>query len=175
MADHPLRQIQEISVLLNSSLDHTTIRKRAIEAATIFMNAEAGSLLLMDEASGELYFDVAHGEKGEVVRQARLRHGQGIAGHVARTVEPIIVNDVQHDTRFFRYVDQVSGFVTRSMVCVPITAHGRLLGVLQAINQKDGGSFGEDDLQDFVALGHQVGIAIENANLHEEINPSNKR
>ena len=74
MADHPLRQIQEISVLLNSSLDHTTIRKRAIEAATIFMNAEAGSLLLMDEASGELYFDVAHGEKGEVVRQARLRH-----------------------------------------------------------------------------------------------------
>ena len=169
MKDPSLRQLQEISALLNSSLDHATIRKRAIEAATLLMNAEAGSLLLLDEATGDLYFDVAHGEKGEAVRQARLRKGQGIAGHVARTGEPIIVNDVQQDTRFFRHVDQTSGFVTRNMVCVPVTAHGRLLGVLQAINHKHGEQFGEDDLQNFVALGHQVGIAIENANLYEEI------
>ncbi len=164
-----LRQLQEISALLNSSLDHATIRKRAIEAATLLMNAEAGSLLLLDEDAGELYFDVAHGEKGKAVSLARLRHGQGIAGHVARTGEAIIVNDVQHDARFFRHVDQTSGFVTRSMVCVPVTAHGRLLGVLQAINHKHGDSFSEGDLENFVALGHQVGIAIENANLYEEI------
>jgi HD-GYP domain-containing protein (c-di-GMP phosphodiesterase class II) len=169
MKDPSLRQLQEISALLNSSLDHATIRKRAIEAATLLMNAEAGSLLLLDETTGDLYFDVAHGEKGEAVRQARLRQGQGIAGHVARTGEPIIVNDVQHDARFFRHVDQASGFVTRNMVCVPVTAHGHLLGVLQAINHKNGEPFGEDDLQNFVALGHQVGIAIENANLYEEI------
>jgi HD-GYP domain-containing protein (c-di-GMP phosphodiesterase class II) len=169
MKDPSLRQLQEISALLNSSLDHATIRKRAIEAATLLMNAEAGSLLLLDEATGELYFDVAHGEKGEAVRRARLRHGQGIAGHVARTGEPIIVNDVQHDVRFFRHVDQASGFVTRNMVCVPVTAHGRLLGVLQAINHKNGQPFDEDDLKNFVSLGHQVGIAIENANLYEEI------
>src|SRR5437867_7403934 len=152
MKDPTLRQLQEISALLNSSLDHATIRKRAIEAATLLMNAEAGSLLLLEEATGELYFDVAHGEKGEAVRAARLRRGQGIAGHVARTREPIIVNDVQGDVRFFRQVDQVSGFVTRSMVCVPVTAHGHLLGVLQAINRKNGEPFGEDDLQNFVAL-----------------------
>lgn len=169
MNDPTLRQLQEISALLNSSLDHATIRKRAIEAATLLMNAEAGSLLLLDEVTGELYFDVAHGEKGEAVRQARLRRGQGIAGHVARTGEPVIVNDVQHDARFFRHVDQTSGFVTRNMVCVPVTAHGHLLGVLQAINHKNGEPFGEDDLQNFIALGHQVGIAIENANLYEEI------
>ena len=169
MEDPTLRQLQDLSALLNSSLDHMTIRKRAIQAATLLMNAEAGSLLLLDEATGELYFDVAHGEKGEAVRAARLRRGQGIAGHVARTGEPIIVNDVQSDVRFFRQVDQISGFVTRSMVCVPVTAHGHLLGVLQAINRKNGEPFGEDDLQNFVALGHQVGIAIENANLYEEI------
>jgi HD-GYP domain-containing protein (c-di-GMP phosphodiesterase class II) len=56
------------------------------------------------------------------------------------------------------------------MVCVPVTAREKLLGVLQAINKKDGGEFGDDDLHDFIALGHQVGIAIENANLYEEIN-----
>src|SRR5688572_16102818 len=169
MSNPTLRQLQDLSALLNSSLDHATIRTRAIEAATLLMNAEAGSLLLLDEASGELYFDVAHGEKGKAVREARLRRGQGIAGHVARSGEPIIVNDVQGDARFFRHVDQISGFVTRNMVCVPVTAHGRLLGVLQAINQKHGVPFSEEDLHTFVALGHQVGIAIENANLYEEI------
>src|SRR4029078_4104353 len=168
MKDPSLRQLQEISALLNSSLDHATIRKRAIEAATLLMNAEAGSLLLLDEPSGDLYFDVVHGEKGEAVRQARLRQGQGIAGHVARNGERIIVTDVQHDTRFFRHVDQTSGFVTRNMVCVPVTAHGHLLGVLQAINHKNGEPLREEDLQNFVSLVHQVGIAIENANLYEE-------
>ncbi|MDP1769673.1 MAG: HD domain-containing phosphohydrolase [Nitrospirota bacterium] len=169
MADHSLRQIQEISALLNSSLDPTTIRTHAIEAATLLMNAEAGSLLLLDGATGELYFEVAHGEKGAAVRASRLKPGQGIAGYVARTGQPLIVNDVQRDQRFFGQVDQASGFVTRNMVCVPVTAHGRLLGVLQAINRNAGQSFDEDDLQNFVALGHQVGIAIENANLYEDI------
>lgn len=169
MKDPTLQQFQDISALLNSSLDHGTIRERAIEAATLLMNAEAGSLLLLDEETGDLYFDVAHSEKGEAVRQARLRGGQGIAGYVARTGKPVIVNDVQNDVRFFRHVDQASGFVTRSMVCVPVTVHGRILGVLQAINQKSGEKFDESDLQNFVALGHQVGIAIENANLYGDI------
>jgi HD-GYP domain-containing protein (c-di-GMP phosphodiesterase class II) len=169
MNEETLRQFQDISALLNSSLDHGEIRRRAIEAATTIMDAEAGSLLLMDEVTGELYFDVAHGEKSAAIRQVRLRFGQGIAGHVARTGEPLIVNDVQGDSRFFRQADQASGFVTRNMACVPVKAHGRFLGVLQAINRKHNGLFEDSDLQNFVAIGHQVGIAIENANLYEEI------
>ncbi|TLY43226.1 MAG: GAF domain-containing protein [Nitrospirae bacterium] len=165
-----LRKLQEISALLNSTLNQTEIRKRAIEAATVVMDAEAGSLLLLDEAAGELYFEVASGEKGEGVREIRLKVGQGIAGHVAKTGEPEIVNDVQHHPRFDRRADLRSGFVTRNMVCVPVKAKDKLLGVLQAINKKDGGLFVEEDLQDFVSLAHQVGIAIENANLYEEIN-----
>jgi len=169
MAECSLRQIQEISALLNSSLDPAAIRTHAIEAATQLMNAEAGSLLLLDEATGKLYFDVALGTRGAAVRASRLKPGEGIAGYVARTGEPLIVNDVQHDVRFFGHVDRTTGFVTRNMVCVPVTAHGHLLGVLQAINHKTRRQFDEDDLQNFIALGHQVGMAIENANLYEDI------
>ena len=165
-----LRKLQEISALLNSTLNQTEIRKRAIEAATVVMDAEAGSLLLLDEAAGELYFEVALGEKGEGVREIRLKVGQGIAGHVAQTGEPEIVNDVQHHPLFDRRGDLRSGFVTRNMVCVPVKAKDKLLGVLQAINKRGRGLFVEEDLQDFVSLAHQVGIAIENANLYEEIN-----
>ena len=165
-----LRKLHDITALLNSSLKPDEIRTRAIEAATLVMEAEAGSLLLLDAVAGELYFEVAHGEKGKSVREIRLKLGQGIAGHVAKTGQPIIVNDVQGDSHFSSQADKQSGFVTRNMVCVPVTAKGKLLGVLQAINKQTGGDFEENDLQDFIALGHQVGIAIENANLYEEIN-----
>lgn len=164
-----LRKLQEISAVLNSSLNQAEIRKRAIEAATVLMDAEAGSLLLLDETTNELYFEVALGEKGEGVREIRLKVGQGIAGHVAQTREPLIINDVQRDPRFSREADKKSGFLTRNMVCVPVRARDKLLGVLQAINKRHDGLFGQEDLEDFVALGHQVGIAIDNANLYQEI------
>ena len=170
MKGHALQKFQEISALLNSSLNQSEIRNRAIEAATVLMEAEAGSLLLLDEPTGELYFEVALGEKGEEVREIRLKPGEGIAGHVAQTGVPVIVNDVQKDPRFSRVADNKSGFVTRNMVCVPVKARTKMLGALQAINRRDGGLFTEEDLQTFVSLGHQVGIAIENANLYEEIN-----
>ena len=165
-----LEKFKEISALLNSTLNQAEIRNRSIEAATVLMEAEAGSLLLLDEAAGELYFEVALGEKGEGVRQIRLKVGQGIAGHVAKTGQPEIVNDCYNDSRFNPEADKRSGFRTRNMVCVPVKARDKMLGVLQAINKKGGGLFEEDDLQDFISLGHQVGIAIENANLYEEIN-----
>lgn len=169
MKDPKLRQFQEISALLNSSLHPSEIRKRAIEAATLLMDAEAGSLLLLDESMNELYFEVAHGEKGAAVSEIRLKLGQGIAGHVAQTGEPVIVNDVQCDPRFFRSADHKSGFMTRNMVCTPVKAQGKVVGVLQAINRRDGGLFDDEDLQNFVTLGHQVSIAIENAHLYDEI------
>lgn len=165
-----LRKLQEISGVLNSSLNPADIRKRAIEAATVVMNAETGSLLLMDEAAQELYFDVALGEKGEGIRQIRLKVGQGIAGAVAKTQQPEIINDCYSDPRFNPAGDKKTGFRTRNMVCVPVKAKDRLLGVLQAINKKDSAFFTQDDLQDFVSLANQVGIAIDNANLYEEIN-----
>ena len=165
-----LQKLQEISGVLNSSLNPADIRKRAIEAATVVMNADTGSLLLMDEAAQELYFDVALGEGGEGIRQIRLKVGQGIAGAVAKTQQPEIINDCYSDPRFNPAGDKKTGFRTRNMVCVPVKAKDRLLGVLQAINKKDGAAFTQDDLQDFVSLANQVGIAIDNANLYEEIN-----
>ncbi|MGH7255311.1 MAG: GAF domain-containing protein, partial [Nitrospirales bacterium] len=164
-----LQRLQGISGVLNSTLKQAEVRKRAIQAVADLLEAEAGSLLLLDESAQELYFEVALGEKGEEVRQVRLKLDQGIAGYVARTGEPVLVNDVQHDPRFLQSVDKQSGFVTRNMVCVPVKARDKLLGVLQAINKKQDRLFTDDDLQDFVSLGHQVGIAIENANLYEEI------
>ncbi len=163
-----LNTLIELSALINSSMDIAEIRKRAIEAATKLVNTEAGSLLFLDEETGDLYFDVAIGEKGEKVKTIRLKKGQGIAGWVAEHDEPVIINNVELDPRFFKGADEKSGFTTKNMICVPIKTKDKLVGVLQAINKKNG-VFNTDDLDLLTGLSNQVAIAIENARLYDEL------
>lgn len=158
----------ELSALVNSSLDINEIKKRAIEAATRLVDSEAGSLLFLDETTGELYFDVAIGEKGEEVKTIRLKRGEGIAGWVAEHREPVIIDDVQNDRRFSKRSDSQSGFLTRDMICLPVKTKERLVGVLEVINKRSG-VFDKDDLELLGALSNQVAIAIENARLYDEL------
>lgn len=158
----------ELATLINSSLEIAEIRKRAIEAATRLTNTEAGSLLFLDEATGELYFDVALGEHGEKVKTVRLQKGQGIAGWVAERVEPALINDVKSDGRFYSSVDHKSGFATRNMICVPVKTRQRLHGVLQVMNKR-ASDFDGGDLELVTALSNQVAVAIENARLFDEL------
>jgi HD-GYP domain-containing protein (c-di-GMP phosphodiesterase class II) len=126
-----------------------------------------GSLLLVDEKAGDLYFEVALGEKGERLKQVRLRMGEGIAGWVAANDRPALVNDVANDPRHLKRVAAITDFETRTMLSVPVRFRGKVIGVLQAINKKNGGRFTEGDLEDFSALSNQVAVALENAHLYE--------
>src|SRR3989337_1488714 len=130
----------QLANVLNSTLDQREIRKRAMEAATSLVDAEVGSLLLVDKKTNDLFFEVALGEKGERLKQIRLKMGEGIAGWGA-------VNDVTNDPRHFKKAGAITKFVTRNMVCVPVCSKGRVIGVLQAINKKGGGLFTADDLE----------------------------
>jgi diguanylate cyclase (GGDEF)-like protein len=169
-SDSKLNQLNtliEMSTLINSSLDPKRVREKVIAAATSLLGTEAGSLLLVDNKTGELFFEVAVGEKGEEVKAIRLAQGTGIAGWVAEHRKPVVSNNVATDARFFSGVDIKSGFVTRNMACVPVIAKDRLIGVLEAINKIDG-DFSDDDATILFALANQVAIAIENAKLYQE-------
>ena len=159
----------QFSMVLNSTLDQREIRKRAMEAATSLLDAEVGSLLLVDQATNELFFEVALGEKGQQLKQVRLRMGEGIAGWVAANDQAALVNDVANDPRYFKKAQHITQFVTRNMVCVPVRSRGRVIGVLQAINKKDAGLFTDQDLDDFWTLANQVAVALENASLYAEL------
>jgi HD-GYP domain-containing protein (c-di-GMP phosphodiesterase class II) len=163
-----LHILTELSALINSTLDTREIRKRAMEAATLLMDAETGSLLLVDEEKQELFFEVALGAKGELLKEMRLKIGQGIAGWVAQQGEPLIIADAQNDPRFYKAADKKSTFTTRNMICVPVKSKAKVIGVLQAINRNEG-EFLQEDVDTFVALANQVAIAIENARLYEEL------
>jgi len=171
--DHSRRQAQqfatlaELSAILNSNLDSKKVQTAAMEAITRLLECEVGSLLVVDAEKDELYFEVALGEKGDVVKEIRLKMGEGIAGWVAKNAEPVLIPDASKDSRWASRFDKKSKFQTRNMVCVPVCSHDKVIGVLQAIN-KISKSFDEQDLDLLEALSHPVAIALDNAMLYEE-------
>lgn len=161
--------LMELSAILNSTLQISEVLRLAVEAATRLMECEVGSLLLLNEECDELVFEVALGERGREVKEVRLKVGEGIAGWVAKTGRPTLVDDVRGDARFSRRVDTRTHFVTRNMICVPVRSRGRIIGVLQAINRCTDRPFDTEDQRLFESLARQVGIAIENARLYEQV------
>ena len=169
------RQIQQLRSLLaltaqiNSSLDVRTVLTSIMQAAEQITNAEASSLMLRDEKTGELIFEVATGEKGEAVKEIRLKPGEGIAGHVAQTGEPVIVNDVSKDPRHKRDADVKTGFQTRNILAVPLRMDERIIGVLEVLNKRDAECFDELDLHDLTLLSELSAIAIDKAQKHQAL------
>ncbi len=129
--------------------------------------AESSSLMLYDAQTDELYFEVALGPKGDEVKEIRLRLDQGIAGYAAREGISVNVADASEDKRFLQGVDLKTGYQTRSIVAVPMKRKGKLIGIIEVLNKKDGGSFSDEDVKILEVLAHLAAIAIENARLFE--------
>jgi signal transduction histidine kinase len=162
-----LDTVMEMAALVSSTLDARQVRERAINAAVRLVDAEAGSLILVDEKTQELFFEVTAGNKGEKLKQERLKSGEGIAGWVVGHGVPLTLIDASGDARFCAQMDFITGFITRDMICVPVVFNGRTLGVLEAINKR-GGTFSPQDEQLLVTLANQVAVSLENARLYEE-------
>ena len=161
-------KLYELSKMLNSNLDTRAVVRGAMEAIVSLVKAEVGSLLLVDKEKNELFFEVALGDSEKTLKEIRLKFGQGIAGWVAQQKQPIIVNDTAQDERFYKKADEKTGFVTKNILCVPVMSSSEVVGVMQALNKKEG-LFTKQDLKLLTSLSDQVAIALENASLHEEL------
>jgi len=165
-----LRKVLALNGVLNSTLKLNELLTLIMKTSSEVMRSEVASLLLIDEISNELVFRVALGGKGaELEEKFRVKMGEGIAGTVAATGKPEIVNNPHKDPRFAKRFDDSTGFVTRAILCVPMKAKGKILGVLQAINPVRRDEFSEADLELFETFADQAALAIENARLHGEI------
>jgi sigma-B regulation protein RsbU (phosphoserine phosphatase) len=134
------------------------------------MNADASSLMLIDDKTMELVYQVALGMVGEKLKQEfRLKLGQGIAGTVAQDGTPLLIEDVYTHPKFFRGHDEATGYRTKSMIAVPLKVGDRITGVAQVINRLDDRPFDADDLELFIALCSMAAIAIDNAKLHANL------
>ncbi len=159
----------DVSNLINSTLDLKKLLKVILDSACEVLEAEAGSVMLIDEAAHELVFEVAEGEKEDKLQQIRVPMGKGIAGWVAEHGVSQLVPDVDKDPRFYRRVDKETKFVTRSILCVPLKIKEKTIGVVQAINHKTRVSFDESDVPLLEALSNQAAVAIENSRLYQQL------
>ncbi len=164
-----LSLLSQLGQILNSTLEHKEVQRRAIEAATRLMKAEVGSLLLVEEENHLLRFEVALGDNEKTLKTISLQMGEGIAGWVAQHGEALIVNRPEKDRRFFREADGRTTFKTRNLIAVPIKVREKVVGVLEAVNKQGDEKFNRDDLSLFSSLANQVAIALDNARLYQEL------
>ncbi len=155
--------------ILSSKLDSADLLEAVMELATRVVKAETASILLLDEKTNELYFDVVLGDAGEQIKQIRLKVGEGLAGWVAQNRQACIVNDCRSDPRWSGKSDEKSEFKTRQILAVPLMTKGHLLGVVEAINKIDDTGFTDQDLKAFEAFASQAAVAIENAQLFSQV------
>ncbi len=164
-----LNTLINVSKLIGSSLNLKEVLAEAMDQVKKVMGVEACSLLMLEEESGELVFEVALGERGEEVKEFRLKKGEGIAGRVAQEGKPVMVSDAQNDPRFFSQVDEKAHFVTRSLIAAPLLYKGKVIGVAEAINKIGEDGFNEREFELFTVLCHQMAMALENARLYEKM------
>ncbi len=138
------------------------------------MGVEGASVILLDEEKQEFYFRESvydDDETGKKMKEIRFPADKGVAGHVYRTGQPSIVPDTSRDPHFFRQVDEKAHYRTRNMLDVPLQIQDRLIGVLCAVNKKEG-AFDQSDVELLSAIANFVALPIENAAINEELKRS---
>jgi sigma-B regulation protein RsbU (phosphoserine phosphatase) len=165
-----LHTLIEVNEIISSSLEIDTILENVMTISKKVMNADASSLMRIDEKTNELIYQVAQGSVGEKLKkEVRLKMGQGIAGTVAEEGKPLLLEDAYTHPKFFRGNDEATGYRTKSMITVPLKVGNRVTGVAQVINRLDGKPFDQDDLELFISLSSMAAIALENAKMHQKI------
>ncbi|UCF31252.1 MAG: GAF domain-containing protein [bacterium] len=159
------RVIHEISQVIGSELENETLIKKIISEAASLLRAETVSIMLRN-GDGNLRIKHALGLSNEVIKNTRVKQGEGISGWVMEEGKPILVKDVKsvrkepaNDTKY----------TTDSLLCVPLKIKGKNFGVLNVTNRSGGGAFDERDLFLLTILGNHAAVAIENARLYGTI------
>jgi len=165
-ARHEESKLLEITSAISSELQLEALLVKIVHVTTEMLDADRSTLFLFDAKTNELWSLVAEGLD---TKEIRFPAGAGIAGSCLTSGEVINIPDAYADARFNPEVDRKTGYRTRSILCMPvINKKGEKLGVMQVLNKK-GGPFGRIDEKRLRAFTAQASIAIENAQLFEEV------
>lgn len=165
----------EVSRSIISMLDIDSLLIQVIDTIGLVMNAEASSLLLIEEGpeGKQLRFRFSRGSASADLCHDTIKMGEGFAGWVALNGVPLIIDDAYTDCRFNPRFDKKTGFRTRSVITVPLRCkNNKILGVIQAVNKKSASSFNRDDLELFQTFASMVSVSLENAQLVADLRRS---
>jgi len=165
---HRYQRLIEISRDLASTLDLDTLLSNIVSVAAELSGAEAASILLVDEASQQLYFQTSTTlDELPIMRGMAIPSQGSLAGWVIEHRQPVIANDVQNDLRHYESVDNVTRFSTSSLMGIPLITKDKIIGVLEVLNKLDG-EFSPEDQEVMTILGAQAAVAIQNSRLFHQ-------
>ncbi len=158
-----LAALNEVGSMITSTLDLQAVLRLIMDKAVELLLAEAGSLVLVDRETDELIFEVTTGSGSADLAGTRLPADTGVLGAVAQSGKSVIIRDAQSDQRWYQDLD--AEFVTHSIIAVPMVSRGRVIGVIELLNRRDGVPFDDDDERLLTAFAANAAVSIENARL----------
>lgn len=164
-----LLSILEASKQLNSNLEIADVFQNILLQMVTIVGAEAGTLWVLEPDGEEIKVVAAYGKSADKILNIRLKKNEGIAGKVIMSGEPVLIRDVEAHPDWSNRVDASSGFVTKSMITVPLMVKGNVLGSLQLLNKKQTDFFTEADVSLAVALASQSAMALHNSQMYDEL------
>jgi two-component system NtrC family sensor kinase len=163
-----LAALNKAGRVMASTLELETVLEQIMAEVRVLLEAEGASILLHDPASDELFFATVVAPDANILTGMRLPLTKGIAGWVMQEQQPVLVDDVQHDPRFYDRIDKASGLVTHSLLAVPLIYKDKSIGVIEVVNTA-GQKFRQHDLKMLEALTGSAAIAIANARLYKDL------
>jgi GAF domain-containing protein len=167
------RQIRHLNAYLSVSsmiaqqLDLHELLETILWCVIDVVAAEEASVLLLDEDKTNFRFYSVEGPAKETLQGASFPAHKGIAGSVLATQQSQLINDVEHDPRFYREIDSKSGSQTRNMMVIPLTAGEEKIGILNVLNKAGGGAFEEEERRLLESVAEEIAFAICNAKIFE--------
>lgn len=156
-----------VSSMLAKSTGLQDILQIALYCSMEVVQAEAASILILDENKENFTFYQVEGPMKPVLAAAVFPAKMGIAGSVLESQQAEVINNVSADPRFYGNFDKESGFKTRNMIVIPLTAEEERIGVLEVINRIDGGSFSQEECILLNSIAEEISFAIRNAKVFE--------
>ncbi len=162
-----LATLNAVAAVINQPLPLQEIMDQAVAKVLEVMETEAGGIRLLDQATGELVIVSCQGLSPEYVRSVdRLRLGDGVVGRVAQSGEPLVLKNVAQDPGLAMGPIAAEGFQTFAVV--PLRTKEKVVGTLAVVTRRQR-EFGPEEIDLLTAIGHQIGVAVENARLYTSL------
>jgi GAF domain-containing protein len=147
--------------VLGAESDYRGLLQSIVEVARAIFRAKASSIFLLDEQSDELVFEAVAGEGSDSLVGRRFPSGQGIAGFVLVSRQPLVIEDVLEDPRFSREVAESTGFIPKGLMAVPLLHEERALGVLEVLDRPSDARFTLQEMELLGLFANQSAIALD--------------
>ncbi len=166
-SEDPSQVLLSVGGLVGREVNLDEFLQRLVDRVAITMQADRGTLYLVDPCRNELFSRAAHLPE---LSQIRLKMGQGVAGYVAREGVPVLIPSASHDSRFYPEIDRLTGYQTKSLIAVPLFGRDReVFGVLAVLNRRGQTRFVDEDVERMQKLAEQVSGALQSTSLYEEL------